>query len=249
MKSKANRGRIYCILAAVIIFGIYILQKILNICVDITADIAVAEAAVFSLLTVVVFFLIFKSENSFYAILITTFGINMMPPAISGLDTLNPNAHIVYFLIQKFSIAVFALLLIILFKRQSADNAIGAVPLLAVLFIVPFTNDVQSQLSPFLANATGTMLYSYFSGFILYAAALIALLSIAVNSNTQSAMLIIDYQLVALVLNAGRRICAVAVNLLQATHISRSYYCYILIYVFFFAAFLILKKKKAEKQG
>lgn len=245
MKDKLSKGKLYCLISVIIIFGSYIIQKVLHISCDITREFAIVEAIIFSLAAAAVFLLVIKSSESFYGILTAIFGLRMMPPDISGLEKLSPEANIVYFLVQKFSMLIFALAILKIYEQQKKPKQIRAFPILCTILIVPFFMDIQSGISVFLPSVTGSyMLYSYFSGFILYSAAMIILLFVAAKSNLPSAKLITDYQMVALLLNIGRRCCAVIIALAQGNHISRSYYCWILIYAFFFAAFLILRKKK-----
>lgn len=245
MKDKLSKGKLYCLISVIIIFGSYIVQKILHICCDINREFAIIEAIVFSLAAAIVFLLVTKSNEGFYGILTAIFGLRMMPPDISELERFSPEANIVYFLVQKFSILIFALAILKIYEQQQKPKQIRAFPILCTIFIVPFFMDIQSEISVFLPSVTSSyMLYSYFSGFILYSAAMIILLFVATKSNVPSAHLITDYQMVALLLNFGRRCCAIIITLAQGNHISRSYYCWILIYAFFFIAFCILRKRK-----
>ncbi len=248
MRKKISSGKIDCIISVAIIFGSYIIQKILNICLNITREFAIVEAVVFSLATLIVFFLVTKSKETFYGILTAIFGLRMMPPVINMLEYLSPEAHIVYFLVQKFSIIIFALTVLWLYEQQEKPRKITAFPILCTICVVPFFTDIQGEISVYINSiANGNMIYSYFSAFIFYSLSMIILLFVAANSNYASAKLVIDFQLTALLLNFGRRICAIIINLAQGNHISRSYYCWVAIYVFFFTAFFILKNKKTEK--
>lgn len=244
MSNKIPRNKLYCLIAVIIIFGSYILQRILHICCNITREFAITEAIVFSILTAVVFMLVTKSGDTFYGILTAIFGLRMMPPDIGRLRELSPEADIVYFLVQKFSLLIFAAAVLYLYEKQKQPKKLGAFPILCTILVVPFFTDMQNELSVYINSvANGNMIYSYFSGFILYTLAMIILLLAATKTNTCGARLIIDYQMVALLLNFGRRVCAIVINLARGNHISRSYYCWLLIYAFFFAAFYVLRKK------
>lgn len=245
MREKASSGKLCCMTAVALILAAYILQRVLHISFDITKEFAIAQAIVFSLATAVVMLLLINTKESFYGVLTAVFGLRMMPPDISGLEQFSPQADILYFLVQQFSLLVFTAGLLWYYEKQEKPKQIKALPILCTVLIVPFLMGIQNELGPYLNTvANGNMIYSYFSGFMLYSAAMIILLLIASKSDTQSARLITDYQLVALLLNFGRRVCAVIINLAGGTHISRSYYCWIAIYIFFFIAFFILRKKK-----
>ena len=247
MREKLSKGKLYCLISVAIIFGSYIIQRILHICFTVTREFAIIEAMVFCIATAVVFYLVTKSKESFYGILTAIFGLRMMPPDIGGLEQLAPEANIVYFLLQKFAMLIIALAIFKLYEEQEKPRQIRAFPLLCTIFVVPFFTDIQSEVSVYINSiANGNLIYSYFSGFIFYSIAMIILLLVAVKSNQVSANLITDYQMTALLLNGGRRICAILINLAQGNHISRSYYCWVLIYAFFFVSFYILRKKKQK---
>lgn len=247
MTEKISKNKLYCLSAVMIIFCSYIAQRVLHICCDITKEFAIVEAIIFSIATIIVYFLVTKSKDSFYGILTAIFGFRMMPPTINGFEQLSAEANIVYFLVQKFSMLIFAVAILKLYEMQEKPKKIRAFPILCTILIVPFFLNIQGELSNYINSiADGNMLYSYFAGFILYTLAMIILMFIAVKSNTDSARLITDYQMIALLLNIGRRICAVAINLAWGNHISRSYYCWILIYTFFFIAFYVLRRKKLQ---
>ena len=248
MAEKISKNKLYCLIAVAIILCSYISQRMLHICCDITREFAIIEAIIFSIATVVVLFLVTKSKDSFYGILIAIFGLRMMPPEINGLSQLCPEAHIVYFLVQKFSLLIFAAAILWLYEKQEKPKTLKALPILCTILVVPFFNNLQSEISVYINSiANGNMIYSYFSGFIFYSLAMIIMIFIATKSNNNSARLIVDFQMIALLVNAGRRICAIAINLAQGNHISRSYYCWIMIYVFFFIAFYVLRKRKQKQ--
>ncbi|HIY34296.1 MAG TPA: hypothetical protein IAA24_04190 [Candidatus Eubacterium faecigallinarum] len=250
MRNKASSSRLCCLLAVSLILAAYVLQRIFHIAFNVTKELLIIEAILFSLASAVVMLLMTKTKESFYGILLAIFGLRMMPPDINGLELLSPHADILYFIVKQFSLLVFAVGILWFYEKQEKPKQIKALPILGTVLIVAFFMKVQNGLTAYFDQvAQGNMMYSYFSGFILYALAMMILLFIAVRSDISGAMLITDYQLVALALNFGRRVCAVAINLINGTHISRSYYCWLAIYVFFFAAFLALRIKKLKQQS
>lgn len=247
MAERISKNRLYCLIAVAIILCSYISQRVLHICFDITKEFAIIEAMIFSIATVAVYFLVTKTNDSFYGILTAIFGFRMMPPTINGFEQLSAEANIVYFLVQKFSMLIFAVAILKLYELQEKPKKIRALPILCTILVVPFFIDIQDELSRYINSiANGNMLYSYLTGFIFYTLAMLILIFIAVKSNKDSARLITDYQMIALLLNIGRRVCAVAINLAWGNHISKSYYCWILIYLFFFIVFYVLRRKKLQ---
>ncbi len=245
IKEKMNKGKLYCLVSAVIIFGAYAVQRVLNIAVEPSRTSVLIQAMAFTLLSAVVYFLISKSNEPFYGILTALFGIRMLPIEIPQLEQFSAGADIVYFLVSKVTFIIFAIAIIRLYRLQNKENSLTSLPIICAIFIVPFFNEINTVVSSYVAGISdGNMLYSYFIGFAVYSASLLCMLFVALRSNDTGARLICDFQLVALLLNAGRRVCAIIINAVQGNHISGSYYCYIAIYVVFFIAFFILRKKR-----
>ena len=248
MKEKMSRGKIYCLISAVIVFGAYIVQRALNIALEPNRTSVLVQAMIFSALTAVVYFLISKSNEPFYGILTALFGIRMLPPEIPHLSQFSESAGVVYYLVSKVTLVIFAIAIIRLYRIQEKGNSITSLPIICAIVIVPFFNEIGLVVSSYAVKlAGGSLLYSYFVGFAFYAASLLCLLVVALRSNQMGARLICDFQLAALLMNAGRRICAIIIHIAQGNHISKSYYCYIAIYVVFFTAFYIIRKKRCSE--
>lgn len=247
MKEKLSKGKLYCLISAVLIFGAYIAQKVVGIVSDPTKTSLLVQAFIFTAFTAVVYFLVAKSNEPFYGILTALFGIRMLPPNISQLAQFSVEAEMLYYLVSKVALVIFVIAIIKLYSQQNKDNRVTIIPIICTIAVVPFFNDISLTLSDYALQAFGgSMIYSYFIGFAVYSFAMICLLLIAMRSNPQSKKLICDFQIVALLMNAGRKICAVVINLVSANHISKSYYCYIAIYVVFLAAFYMLRRKSKK---
>lgn len=245
MKASITKGKIYCMISAVIIFGVYIMQRVLSLTLAPTKELVMAEAIVFTALVAVVYLFVTKSNESFYGILMAIFGVRMMPPDILHLEQISPDANIIYYIVKNVSAVIFLLAILKLYRKQSTPKYVTPVPILCTLAVVPFINEIQNTVGSYLADRMDTMIYAYFACFALYSAAMIVMLVTALYSNVGGAKLICDFQIVALALNIGRRIAAIVItSVIRGNHISRSYYCWIAIYAFFMVAFYILKKKK-----
>lgn len=245
MKEKMTTGKICCFISVAMIFGAYIVQKVLNICLEHTRELAIIEAIVFSALTLVVYILVSRSKEPFYGILTAVFGIRMMPPEISFIELAGAEVDLVYYLVQKFAFVIFAFAIVSLYQEQKRPRMIKPIPILALILVVPFFNEISAKVSDFiLAQTNGNMLLSYFSQFTFYTVSLIALLFIGTRCSKVSARLIADFQIGALLLNAGRRLCAIIIISSYGAHISLSYYCWLAIYAFFILAFYVLRKRR-----
>ncbi|MGN0521642.1 MAG: hypothetical protein ACI4IQ_03280 [Eubacterium sp.] len=245
IKNNFSKGKIYCLISAAVIFGCYIAERIITITATPSRTLAIGMAFAFSLAVAVVYFLVVKSNEIFYGILTAVFGFRMLPPALPMLEKFSPAANIVYFVVEKAALVIFALAIINLYQRQKKPRLIKPIPILCLLITVPYLMEIAGVIGAFFTSRfNGNKLYEYFTAFLFYAIAMIITLYIASRSNKVSACLMLDYQLVALIINAGRRICAIIITTLNGNHISRSYYCWLLIYAFFFIAFLALRKKK-----
>lgn len=248
MRQNSSKGQLYCLISVLIIFSSYIIQKILHISYTITKEFAIVEAAVFSLAVCAVYFLVIKSNEIFYGILTAIFGFRMLPLDIAILKELSPEANMLYYVVQKVSLVIFALAIIKLYKHQQGNEKIKAVPILCLLIAVPYMTDTAATIGRFFTEKThGNMRYEYFTAFLFYAIAMLVTFCIALKSDKINASLIINYQLVALIINAARRICAIAITLSNGRHISNSYYCWIAIYAVAFTAFVVLHKKKIRE--
>lgn len=245
MKDKLAGGKLYCLISVFIIFITYIVQKVLNIYLEHTSSVVITEAIIFSALTLLVYLLLSKSKEPFYGILTAIFGIRMMPPDIPYLSALSPGAGMVYYLVQKFAFVIFAFAIVRLYEEQKRPRMIKPIPILCTILIVPFFNEISEKVVSFITPFShGNMIYSYFAQFAIYTVAMIALLFVATRCSKLSAKLIADFQMIALLLNAGRKLCAVLIMFSNDDHVSLSYYCWIAIYLFFIAAFYALRKRR-----
>lgn len=246
---KVSSGKIYCLVSAIIIFGCYIAQRAISIGFEATRRLAIVQAIIFSLCVAIVYFLVVKSEEIFYGILAAIFGFRMLPPSIPSLADFSKGADALYFIVSKAALAIFALAILKLYRKQDAPRQIKAVPIICLMAAVPYFMDISGAVASYIYEATGSnMLYVYFTNFAFYALAMIVTLFVGVRANKESAKLVADYQLAALIINAGRRLCVIAVNVINGNHVSKSYYCWIAIYIFFFAAFYIMRKRKINAE-
>lgn len=248
MKEANKNGKLYCLLSAVIIIGCYAAQRTLALTADATRTLVIVEAMVFSLAVAVVYFLVTRSNEAFYGILISLLGFKMMPPDIGGLRTLCPGAYIVYYIVCKAAVVIFALAIIKLFRMQKGREKIGVLPVLFLIAAVPFSNEISATIASFVNGyANGNRLYEYFILFAFYSATMLLTLFLASKCSYISAKLMCEYSIVALCVNLARRVCVAVIYTAKDYHVSKSYFCWMAIYVFFIIAFSLLEKKKLQQ--
>lgn len=250
MAKKLSTGKQYCLISALIIFASYIGERFVNVFVDESRPLILGEAFVFSLLTFAVYMLLVNSRESFYGILIAAFGFRMMPPDIIGLiNGESMAAGVVYYIVEKMAMIIFAFAILRLYRLQEADDYISPLSIIAILVLMPFANDVTTVISNYLLAFTGKMYASYFASFAIAAAVQLVLLFLASQTTAKGALFICDFQIVALLLNLARRITAVIIMMIRGNHVSKSYYVWIVIFAFFAVVFALMRKKTTTKQG
>lgn len=242
-----EKGKLYCLASAIIIIGCYAVQKLMAIAFPINRNILLIEAMIFSLCVAIVYFFVTKSKESFYGILISILGFKMMPPKLYALKELCPGADVVYYIVTKAALLIFAFAIIKLFREQKNEQKIKALPILFLIAAVPFTTEIASTLSNFVNGyANGNMIYEYFIRFAFYSLTMLVALFYASKSNKINCKLLCDYSMIALLVNVARRVSVVVIYSIKGSHISKSYFCWIAIYVFFIFAFYLLKAKKEK---
>lgn len=248
MENKKYEGKIYCLISAIIIIGCYGVQRILSVCLDATRTLVLVEAMIFSIAVAIVYFLVTKSKEPFYGILISLLGFKMMPPGIGYLRELCPEAYLVYYIVTKATLVIFAFAIIKLFREQNYEQKMKALPILFLMAAVPFTSEISATVSSFINGyANGNRLYEYFIQFAFYALTMLVTLWYASKSNYINSKLICEYSIIALTVNLIRRISVIIIFSSKDYHVSKSYFCWIAIYIFFIAAFALLERKKQTK--
>lgn len=240
MKNTENKtGKLYCLISVLLIIGSYAYKG------QSSRTLVLCEAIVFTVVAAAVYFLAIKSNDVFFGILTAVLGFRMLPPEIPALADFSAAGELVYYIVGRFSIVLFAIVIIKLYTAQDEPRQIKPVPILLLLFGVPFTMEAAGKVSEFAyLHIASTMLYPYFISFTAYAAILLFTLWYASRSDHLNAMLITDYTIVALFVNMARRLAAIFVCAVHSEHISKSYFCWVAIYIFFIAMFSLLRRKK-----
>lgn len=253
MSIKSVRGDVMsnskglCLTAIIITFVSYCAERGFEILVDSSRTTSLIAAIVFTVLFGVMFFITSRIEDTFYGILAAVIGYKMMPPVVYPLFSTTAEGSVLFVIVKAVAIVLFAILIFKMFNKQSQQDSIQVLPILALMFVVPFFNELGDNLATGLQAIFITRLYSYGAEALCYLLASFVIWMIAYKSNYPSAKFVCYFQYLALALNICRRVAAIAVNIMAGTHISASYYCWIALYVVILVGFVVLQKKAKAK--
>ncbi|MBQ9229180.1 MAG: hypothetical protein IJ168_10180 [Eubacterium sp.] len=246
MKLKISKDTALCITAIFIIVLSYAAERVAELFATPSLSLGLITATALTALLGIVIYILSKTNDSFTGLLAALIGYKMMPANIPFLQAVTLDGTMLYYLVQKAAALVFLIVAFRLYNRQEQPRKITALPLLAMIFAVPFTNEISKVLSQYFLLKTGSMLGGYFSQYACYAAASLVILALAFVS-TYSAMRFAAYfEFTALSINILRYAAKIAYHLYSGTHISKSYYGWILLYAALIAIFFIAKQIKKK---
>lgn len=242
--AEMKRERFFCAVAIGLVTLCYAVERLLEVFSNVDGSTASALAGIFTVVTAVIIAVCARSRNAFYGMLVALVGYKMMPPTIPALNSLATLSSILYYIAQNASIALFIVVLIKLYKEQK-ENKISLIPALACALVVPFFAEIGNTVGRYLMMYMNqNMLYLYLSQFAFYSLAVLAVFVIAYKSNYSSFRFVACYEFIALTINILRKLGVVGVYAVKGTHISKSFYCWIAIYIFFIAVFAIALQRK-----
>lgn len=239
-----KRERFFCAVAIGLVTLCYAVERLLEVFSNVDGATACALAGIFTVVTAVIIAVCARSRNAFYGMLVALVGYKMMPPTIPALNSLATGSSILYYIAQNASIALFIVVLIKLYKEQK-ENKISLISALACALVVPFFAEIGNTVGGYLMMYMNqNMLYLYLSQFAFYSLAVLAVFVIAYKSGYNSFRFVACYEFIALTINILRKLGVVGVYAVKGTHISKSFYCWIAIYIFFIAVFAIALQRK-----
>lgn len=242
-----SKSKGLCLAAVLITFFSYCAERGFEILIDPTKTASLIAAMVATVAFGVVYLLTSKIDDTFYGILAAMIGYKMMPPVIYPLFSTSAEGAVLFIVVRAVAAALFAILIIKMYRKQPDDNAIKVLPIVILMFVVPFFNELGENLAVGLEAIFVTRLYSYMAQALCYTMAAVVIWITAYKSNYASAKFVCYFQYLALTLNIFRRAAAIAVNLVAGNHISTSYYCWIAIYAVLLIGFIVLNKKIKAK--
>lgn len=248
MKNILNsKDKLLCVVSVIIVIGAYASEKLVEVFVQPSAKVGVALAMVYTIAVAVVFFMGLKNKNPFFGLLASLIGYKMLPPKIPFLQSQMPEADLLYFIVGKAAVVLFVILIIKFYSIQEKPRAIKPLPILAIMFCVVFTNGITARLSEYFTAKTGSLMSAYFIGFALYAVANIVILVIAYQSGHDSMRFTAYFEFTALGINILRKCSAITVLMLRSSHISKSLYCWLAVYIALIILAYLLKEKSKKR--
>lgn len=245
-KVKPNKSQIQCSIAMAIIVIGYAVERIISIAFDLDKTASLIMAMVYTVLLAIVYCVVSSSKDHVFALLAALLGYKMMPPDIAELNNTSLDGAMLYFIVRKVAVVLFILLVLKGYELQEKPRMIKPVPILAIMVAVPFAASIADQIGSYMMIQTRNMLYVYFSQFIGYGLATLVILLIAYRNNYESMAFTAVFEYAALAINILRRGAVVAVNLISGTHVSKSYYVWIVLYAALIVLTAILRRMKKK---
>lgn len=241
-----DKNKSISLASIVIIVGSYAVVKLLGMFTASGRTETLILAFTMTALLGVVVLLLSKCESAFMGLLASIIGYKMMPVGISGLKSASLDASMLYSIVQKAGVLLFILLIIKFYRMQNSHDKIKVLPILAIMFSVTFANGISSESYSYFTHKTGSMLGYYFTCFVCYIIASMVIMLVAYTSNYESMRFAAYFQFVAMAINLMRRISVVLLLHINSAHISKSYYCWIVIYIAVIVCFFVAKEHKKK---
>lgn len=228
----------------------YAMERFIPLIFTLSKTLVIVQAIIYTLLVGIIYLLIVRSNDIMLGTISAILAYKIVPPDIAGLASFSKGAHLLYYLVGRVAVVLFLAAIVRLYYKQSKPREIKPVVILLLILMIPFMNELNYVVADFVNGyANGNMLYAYFIGFAFNIATMLILLFAATRTNYQSAMLIINYEIISILFRTASKLCAIIARAVQGNHISKSLYCWIAIYVFMLTAFIVLKKIKLKNNN
>ena len=247
-KIKLDKSQTPFLVAIIITVAAQAFEKIFEVAVDVNQFTGLICAMVYTLLVAVVYYIISKGTGTLMGILSAMLALKMMPPKMGYLASVSADGAMLYFLVGKVAVVLFAVLVYKFYREQETPHPIKGLTLLAILLAVPFFNEIASFTGNYLLYKTGSMLLPYFAQYACYAAAVLITFAIAYVSSKDSMRFAACFEFCALGINILRQIGKIGYLAVSHQHISKSIYGWIVVLAALIAigAFMLAKSKKKE---
>ncbi|MBQ9517399.1 MAG: hypothetical protein IJR60_04925 [Eubacterium sp.] len=247
-KIKLQKNTLPCVIAIIITVGIQAFEKIIEIATDPGQATGLICAMFYTLCVAVVYYLITKGTSSFMGILAALLALKMMPPKMNYLTSVTPDGSMLYFIVSKVAVVLFAVLVYRFYREQEQPRAIKPLPILIIIVAVPFFNEISAFANNYLLYKTGSMVMPYLAQYACYAAAVLVTLAVAYASGKESMRFAAYFEFCALGINTVRQIGKIAYYGASGQHISKSYFLWIVVLVALAViAFVMLKRSEKAK--
>lgn len=245
-KVKADKNKTLCVAAIVITVAAQAFEKIFSVATQPSQAKGLLSAMIYTVVVAVVYYLISKATSSFMGLLASLIAFKMAPPNINYLTTVSVDGAMLYFIVQKAAMVLFAVLVYKFYREQQKPRAIKPLPLLVIAVAVPFFNEIANYTCSYLYYKTGSMMMPYFAQYACYAAAVIITLVIAYISGKESMRFAAYFEFCALSINTCRQLGKIGYFAVTNQHISKSLYVWIVVLagLMVVTAYLLNKSKK-----
>lgn len=245
-KWNLNKNQLLSLLSLAIVLICYAGEKALKRLTPWSETSALLQAVVFTAAVAAVFFILIKTKEPYFGMIAGIFAFKLLPPDMDMLSAYNLDAACVYYIVRKMALVLFLYVIYKIYMSQrKTENHIRALPVAALLVVIPFFTDVSNPLEEYAYIKTGSMMlpYALDAGFYIAAACILGIFCLIFTG--KSAALICDFSTIGFVLGAARKLSSALIILNAGMHLSKSYICWIAIYIALAAAFAVLRKKTA----
>ncbi len=249
MKNSAiDKDSKISIITTIVILVSYAAQRLFGFYAEPTKQIAIILAMFNTALLLAVTLILLKRTNVFFALLSALIGFKMLPVSIPYLHSFSKDADLLYFVVGKAAMVIFAFVAYSLYRKQEEPKAIKPLPIIALMFSVPFFSDISTVFTSYFLDRTGSMLYGFFSQYACYIAASFVILGIAYASGYDSMRFAAYFEYAALTINIIRVAGRVILLMSTSEHISKSNYGWLIIYAALIICFIVAKNIKKKKE-
>ena len=161
-KCKLTKEHIFHIIPLLIVFACFVVEKAFKRLTLWNSTSALIQAIVYTAACAVTYLFIMKATDSYIGMISAIFAFKIMPPELDMLQSLNTDAYLVYYIVRKAALVLFAYAIYRHYRSQSKNNnAVELLPILLLLTAVPFFNPISTSLSTYFYMKTQSMLYVY----------------------------------------------------------------------------------------
>ncbi len=247
-KPKLDKDSRVSIITTVIILISYAAQRLIGFYIEPTKQFVILLAMFNTLLLLAVILILLKRTNVFYSLLAALIAFKMLPVGIPSLGQFSQDADILYYIVAKAAVVIFAFTAYKIYKSQEEPKAIKPLPVAAILLAVPFFSQIAAVLTDYFLNKTGSMLPGYISQYACYAAAALLILGLAYTSNYDTMRFAAYFEYAALTINIIRMAGKIVLLATTSQHISKSLYGWIIVYAALIIIYIIVKNIKKKKE-
>lgn len=186
--------------------------------------------------------------SPFFSMMTSLIGFKMIPDLLM-LKVLSPSSYIAYYLTMELLKILFVIALISQFRKQDEKEKVNALQILSLIVIIPFFSGITETVGDFTQQVYTTMIPTFIVQFLFYIIGSLLILYIAYDSRTSAGThFVCNFQIVALIINFVVKAITIIVLLINGQHVSRSHYCWAVIFAFLMMLFLIVKEDRIRSK-